>query len=320
MKTSVALCTYNGEKFLSQQLDSILNQTSPIDEIVVCDDCSTDSTISILRSYSEKNPGKFNIISNDHNLRSVKNFEKTISLCNNDIIFLCDQDDIWSPNKVEKILEIFEKKNNISAICTNGNIIDENSLNIDTIPVWDFPKLVEENGYIFDKYNILNLVDNFCTGATMAFRKKLIDQIIPIPLIDEMHHDRWIALVAVLHDELYFLDEKLISYRRHATQQVGSVFYENSTETKKSITNYFSIDKKNKNFKEYKKLLRRFNNAYKINKENLSNNPAQQTFFNENLHELKRRFSIVKSEMKSKFPLQSFILFASDQLLGKRKM
>lgn len=86
-KISVALCTYNGEKFIHQQIDSILNQSLKVDEIVVCDDGSTDETQNILAKYQNKYPSIFKIHINEKNLRSVKNFEKAISLCSGEIIF-----------------------------------------------------------------------------------------------------------------------------------------------------------------------------------------------------------------------------------------
>lgn len=103
MKTSVALCTYNGEKYIKEQLDSILNQTKKVDEIIVCDDCSSDKTVEILNHYSSTNPGLFKIYINEQNLRSVKNFEKAITLCTGDIIFLSDQDDFWVNEKSGRI-------------------------------------------------------------------------------------------------------------------------------------------------------------------------------------------------------------------------
>ena len=108
-KISVALCTYNGEKYLHQQIDSILNQTVPVHEIVVCDDGSNDQTSKILTQYQTKFPEVFKIHFNTENLRSVKNFEKAISLCTGDIIFLSDQDDIWEENKVEVFIKYFDE-------------------------------------------------------------------------------------------------------------------------------------------------------------------------------------------------------------------
>ena len=110
MKLSVALCTFNGEIFLKEQLDSILNQSINIDEIIVCDDQSTDNTKQILESYKKDNPDLFKIYYNEKNLRSNKNFEKAIKLTSGDYIFLSDQDDIWKENKVEETLAVFKKK------------------------------------------------------------------------------------------------------------------------------------------------------------------------------------------------------------------
>ena len=320
MKTSVAICTYNGERFLKQQLDSILNQSHPVDEIIVCDDKSTDSTVSILNFYKEKHPEIFKIHINEENLQSIKNFEKAISLCENEIIFLCDQDDIWVDNKVERILKTFEKNKDISVICTNGYGIDEENKELDVLSLWDIPKYVRAKGYRFDYFNILNLIDNFCTGATMAIRKELKTDILPVPIIDNVHHDGWIAMVASLKNRLLFLDEKLIYYRKHPSQQVGNVFFKNTEKEKKDITNYFSIDKEIKSFKDYKRFLKRLSLAYIKNTVLLEELPLQRDYFENNLLELKRRFDIYSDEMKDKFPFNSFFLKIVDSVLRKRKI
>ena len=156
MTTSVALCTFNGEKFLKEQLDSILNQTVTIDEIIVCDDGSTDATISILNSYKEKFPEIFNIYINEENLRSVKNFEKAMLLCKNEIIFLSDQDDIWEKNKVEIILKNFNDNPNIDVISTSGFIINDASKIQDKITIWDVPFFLQERQETLDFFYIIN--------------------------------------------------------------------------------------------------------------------------------------------------------------------
>lgn len=320
MKTSVAMCTYNGEKFLKKQLDSILNQSHLINEIIICDDGSIDSTVSILNQYKEKHPDIFKIFINEENLKSVKNFEKAISLCENDIIFLCDQDDIWVEDKVQKMITVFNKKKEISVICTNGYVIDEDDKELDVLTLWDFPKFVIENGYRFDYFNILNLNDNFCTGATMAFRKELKKYIFPIPNIENVHHDGWIGLVATLQNKLFFLDEKLIYYRKHPSQQVGNVFFENTEKARKNITSYMSIDKEIKTFKDYKKFLKRFPEAYHRNILLSKDLPIQNVFFKENANEIKRRFESNYNEMRTAFPLKSFFLKITDLLSGKRRI
>lgn len=320
MKTSVALCTYNGEKFLEQQIDSILDQTVKVDEIVVCDDQSTDATVSILNSYKEKYPEIFNIHLNEKNLRSVKNFEKAISLCNNEIIFLSDQDDLWVQNKVERIVEVFQSDAQISTIATNGFAINDKNERLDKITIWDVPQLVQARGHLFDLYQILNIIGNFCTGATMAFRKNTVKDILPIPIIKGFHHDEWIALQAAQKGALFFLDEKLISYRGHDAQQVGGVFYDNTEKEKKSLTNFFSINQSHKKFNDYKKLLKRISIAYKKNILLKEQNKTQSTYFEDNLKDIEKMFQRYKKEMIAKYPVKSSLLQITDSLSNKRNL
>ena len=220
MKTSVALCTFNGEKYLRKQLDSILEQTVAVDEIVICDDLSTDATLSILNQYKETFPNIFKIHANEKNLRSVKNFEKAISLCENEIVFLCDQDDMWIPEKVEVILNQFKISPELQVIATNAFIIndDEDMLNVSTI--YDIPSKTTK-----EMKKILFFHQNFCTGATMAVRKYFADDLMPFPPENLFHHDEWIALKASLKNQLLFLNDRLIKYRIHQNQLVGGVIF-----------------------------------------------------------------------------------------------
>lgn len=220
MKTSVALCTFNGEKYLRKQLDSILEQTVAVDEIVICDDLSTDATLSILNQYKETFPNIFKIHANEKNLRSVKNFEKAISLCENEIVFLCDQDDMWIPEKVEVILNQFKISPELQVIATNAFIIndDEDMLNVSTI--YDIPSKTTK-----EMKEILFFHQNFCTGATIAMRKEFADDLMPFPPENLFHHDEWIALKASLKNQLLFLNDRLIKYRIHQNQLVGGVIF-----------------------------------------------------------------------------------------------
>ena len=106
------MCTYNGEKYIKEQLESILNQTIAIDEIIICDDGSNDKTIQIIEEIQLEYPNKISLYKNQVNLGSNKNFEKAITICSGDYIFLSDQDDIWKNNKVEKIIKHSLRKSN----------------------------------------------------------------------------------------------------------------------------------------------------------------------------------------------------------------
>ena len=134
MKISIALCTYNGSQYLIDQLESLKKQTIRADEIIVCDDCSADNTIEILEKY--KDILNIKLFINNSTIGVTKNFEKAISLCSGDIIFLCDQDDIWESNKIEKMREAFNDEKIGIAFC-NGKIIDTNSKQIKNYTLWD---------------------------------------------------------------------------------------------------------------------------------------------------------------------------------------
>ncbi|AZB31715.1 glycosyltransferase family 2 protein [Chryseobacterium balustinum] len=258
-KISVALCTYNGEKYIREQIDSILEQSLKVDEIVVCDDGSTDKTLSILSEYENKFPNIFKIHLNEKNLRSVKNFEKAISLCSGEIIFLSDQDDVWENNKVKIFSDFFEDNQNVDVICSNGFIIDENSLQQNLYTVWDVPNFLSENKKEIDYFKIFATIGNFATGASMAIRKSFINKVLPFPTVEGLHHDEWIALVSSEQKNFAFINEKLFSYRIHSEQQVGGICYSKDEVSKEKLISRFDYDKAPKTFRDFKIKLRTLN-------------------------------------------------------------
>ena len=131
---SVAMATYNGEKFLKEQLDSIFSQTMPIDELVICDDCSKDKTIEIIQSYQKRYPIK--LFQNEKNLGYKLNFKEAMDYCSGDFIFLCDQDDIWMKDKVEKMISKIQGNSKIQALASSFVYIDskENELPVKLEP------------------------------------------------------------------------------------------------------------------------------------------------------------------------------------------
>lgn len=258
-KISVAVCTYNGEKFLRQQIDSILNQTLKVDEIVVCDDGSTDKTSQILGDYQKKFPEIFRIYINEKNLRSVKNFEKAVSLCTGEIIFLSDQDDVWEKNKVEAFDTFFTLNKQTDVLCSNGHIINENNQKQDLYTVWDVPEFLYANKQEIDYFKIFATIGNFATGAAMALRKSILSQILPFPNIEGLHHDEWIALTSSEQKKFAFLNEKLFSYRIHNEQQVGGISYPKNEASKEKLINRFDYNKKAKTFRDFKIKFRTLN-------------------------------------------------------------
>lgn len=319
MKTSVALCTYNGEKFLREQLDSILNQTKAVDEIVVCDDGSTDSTLQILEEYYQKNPDIFRIFKNEINLRSVKNFEKAISLCENEIIFLCDQDDFWIENKVETITNFFQKNPKIYVVATNGFGIDDAGNLLEVHSLWDIPRFFQEENIEIDYFKIIAFAGNIATGASMALRKKFVKDVIPFPVIEEFHHDEWIALNAASNQSFEFLQEKLFKYRIHSQQQVGDVFLPKNDKSRQLLIQHFNFSVQDEKFKSFKFVLKRISKSYKKN-----NILSQEKNYEEISRKIKKDLEILyeekKMQMKNLYPFKARLLNLSDKILNKRKL
>jgi len=216
MKLSVALCTFNGQAFLERQLNSILNQTRKIDEIIVCDDGSSDSTVSILNQYASNYPDIFKIFVNDQNLNVSKNFEKAIMLCDGDFIFLADQDDLWKTDKVAKILKVFEQNPTAEGVFSNADLIDDNDNLLTTeLTLWDTVRFLEkESQKPIDLFKLLVIKGNYVTGATLCLKKEVLNYCVPFKIIDKIFlHDEWLAFVLSHRKTLFYSTEKLISYR-----------------------------------------------------------------------------------------------------------
>src|SRR5262245_34713454 len=222
-KISIALCTYNGAKYLASQLESYLAQTHPPDEVIVCDDCSQDDTVSTLNEFARRAPFPVRVFVNEQNLGSIKNFEKAISLCSGDIIFLSDQDDVWAPNKIEMMAGEFDKDSEVGMVFSDAELVDEalqplGSNQTDIIGLVFGQKEIIKQGNL---YSIL-LNRNIVTGATLAFRAKYNKTIIPIPTdIPDMVHDGWAAIIISMTAKCVFLNEPLIKYRQHPGQQIS---------------------------------------------------------------------------------------------------
>ncbi|WP_426274291.1 glycosyltransferase family 2 protein [Chryseobacterium sp. S-02] len=304
-KISVALCTYNGEKFIHQQIDSILNQTLEVDEIVVCDDCSTDKTHQILSDYQKQFPGIFRIYINEKNLRSVKNFEKAITLCTGDIIFLSDQDDVWENNKVEVFNTFFILNKQTDVLCSNGYLIDDNNNKLEKYTVWDVPQILKQNRNSINYFKVFCTAGNFATGAAMAIRKSFVEKVLPFPLIDGLHHDEWIAIISSEKNRFDFINDKLFSYRIHSEQQVGGISYPKDEKSKEKMIQKFDVNREPKSFRDYKIKFRTFNDKEKKFKEYLQNTP--NTTIERLLDYIRTEHILLKRKIKSEKPLLSFI-------------
>ena len=298
MNLSVALCTYNGEKFLTEQLDSILNQTQKITEIIVCDDGSTDQTISILENYNVRFPNLFKIHKNEHNLRSVKNFEKAISLCTGEIIFLSDQDDIWVGNKVEDYVSYFNNHPNINVLASNGYCIDQNSIVHEKYAFWDAPQFLRDKNIDVDYFKIITHISNIATGASMAFRKSIVNDILPFPLMNNFHHDEWIALISSATSSFDLLNKKYFYYRIHDSQQVGGVFYEKNETNRQYLTDFFDFNSQQITFKIFRKRLRKNRSFLALNQQLINQCPTKKDLINKNIISCSKQISLLKDKLK----------------------
>lgn len=219
MTTSVALCTYNGEKYLREQLDSIINQTVPVDEIVVCDDGSTDTTLAILEEYRMKHPGIFKIHINNQNLGYVKNFEQAINLCKGDIILLSDQDDVWEKNKVEVVSQNFKTNKKINVISHNIAILRDNELIHTSFWCEDGFNTNSTNEELL-KYILFN--KNVFPGMSMALTKDAKAKFFPLKKINStIIHDYEIVIRACHDNSFVMIPEMLTKYRLHDNQSIG---------------------------------------------------------------------------------------------------
>lgn len=242
MTTSVAMCTYNGARFIEEQLRSILDQTIHVGEIVICDDGSTDETISIIEKVAKETIIPIHIHINERNLGCVANFEKAIRLCQGDIIFLSDQDDVWMPNKVEVITKWFDQHPAMNVVFGDAILIDENSEIIfdsvisqsfnqhneegTPIRLWEcvgFSKLSQrqfDEGLGFELWIRLNRA----TGATMAFKRTLLKTIQLKYSNKYLYHDFILSFHALLNNMLGYIVQPIMYYRQHSSQAIGCLY------------------------------------------------------------------------------------------------
>jgi glycosyltransferase involved in cell wall biosynthesis len=208
---SIAMATYNGEKFITRQLDSIFTQTYGPLEVIAVDDCSNDETPTILEEY-RKRYGLM-VVRNPKRLGFVKNFEKAILLCSGEYIALSTQDDIWLPNKIERLVSSIKKA---TLICSDVSLIDEHDEVI--VPSLEralhIPVPRTEN-----QFTTLVFLD-YVRGCSSMFHQSLIPHALPIPEA-AMSHDWWLGICATRLRGVTYLPEQLTLYRRHSFNTVG---------------------------------------------------------------------------------------------------
>ncbi|WP_445777214.1 glycosyltransferase family 2 protein [Shewanella sp.] len=201
MKISVCMATYNGERYILEQLVSILSQLSVDDEVVISDDNSTDNTENIVKSINDP---RIIFIENEYERGYTKNFEYSLTHSSGDIIFLADQDDVWLPNKVNSLLLALKDSDFVVSDCkvvdTDLQVIHKSHFAIHNV------KAGFVNNFLLPRY----------IGACMAFNRKVLNYALPFPKKQKYSaHDYWISLVSEMRFKVKVIDEPLILYRRH---------------------------------------------------------------------------------------------------------
>jgi glycosyltransferase involved in cell wall biosynthesis len=218
-RVSVAMCTYNGERFLLRQLASIALQTRLPDELIVADDGSSDQTTRIAADFAASVPFPVKIFVNERKLGFVANFEHAVRLCEGDFVALSDQDDAWYPTRLERSLQAFAEHPDAGLVFSDADIVDEQD-NPTGVRLWANFGFQEAQKQQLLRGDPTALVKNrFVTGATVMFRRQLMESCLPVGA--GWLHDEWFAVIAASVGGIVPIDEPLIRYRRHSSQQVG---------------------------------------------------------------------------------------------------
>ncbi len=198
---SVCMATYNGERFIGEQLTSILKQLQADDELIISDDRSVDNTISIINALNDP---RIKLFHHEPKGRPTENFQHALEQAKGEYVFLADQDDIWLDHKYNRTLSLL-KTNDL--VLSNSILVDEDKQVL-------HPSFFEFHGS--RKGIVSNVIKNSYFGSCMAFRRSVLDYALPFPPSREVGHDVWLGLVAEIVGKVYFDNEPLIMYRRHA--------------------------------------------------------------------------------------------------------
>ena len=215
----ILLATYNGEKYITEQIDSILNQTHKNIRLIISDDCSKDKTIEILKEY-EKKDNRIKLYLQQKNLGVVKNIEFLLKKVENKYYMLADQDDVWLPEKAEKSLEKL-KQEQVDFVFGDLEVVDKD-LKTMYPSFGDFMLLNRKINKYINSYK-LNYLYNCVTGCTILAKKETIEKMLPLPQKSKfLIHDYWMGLMSSIYGKVAYVPEKYIKYRQHGDNQVGT--------------------------------------------------------------------------------------------------
>ncbi|MCG5053897.1 MAG: glycosyltransferase family 2 protein [Myxococcales bacterium] len=219
MKISIALCTYNGARYLEEQLKSYVSQTTHPDELVVVDDVSKDETLEVLNRFASNAPFEIRVHRNERNVGVAANFEKALGLCRGEVIFPSDQDDVWHPEKITKMLVPFRRPE-VQLVACNAELVDGAlaSLGRDLWGAVNFGFAEVSRVRAGEAFEVL-VERNFVAGMAMAVRAGFLPKAVPVP--QTWIHDGWMAMAAAVEDAVEVVPECLVRYRLHGGNVVG---------------------------------------------------------------------------------------------------
>jgi glycosyltransferase involved in cell wall biosynthesis len=206
------MATYNGERFLEEQLKSILSQLGGNDELIIVDDASRDSTCAVIEGFCDS---RIRLIQNETNQGVLASFETALHQTSGEIVFLSDQDDIWRADKVRTVLQAFDSDSDITLVVSDAVLVDEGGALLSR-------SYYAQRGEFSDRV-LMNLVRCKFLGCTMAFRTEVLQKALPFPSSKLLLHDLWIGTVNRLTGgKTQYLPDPLVSYRRHDSAVTGT--------------------------------------------------------------------------------------------------
>ncbi len=229
-RISVAMCTFNGVRYLEEQLESIALQSRLPSELVVCDDRSTDDTLAILKRFQKSAPFEVKVIQNSQRLGSTRNFDQAIGLTRGDFIALCDQDDRWVAHKLERLSDALAADPFLGGVFSDANLIDGDGRPVGTRLFARHKFSAAKQRSFVSCPTAMLLKHDVVTGATLMFRASIRRYCSPIPA--SWVHDGWLAWMIALHSRWTLVPEPLTDYRIHEGQQLGVSSTHNATQTR----------------------------------------------------------------------------------------
>jgi len=216
MKLSVAIATYNGEEYIEEQLASILQQSRAVDEVVICDDQSSDNTVAVVQNFIEKHglAPAWRIEVNEKNLGYASNFIGAAKKTIGDLIFFCDQDDIWLPDRIKEMEEVMQQNPGVQLLGSEFEPFTSTN-DAPSVPDWELKQFKNDKSLAKFDWNSKNIFIG-CQGCTMCIRRSFFEETIPY-WFTGWAHDEYVWKLALCRDGLYMYHAHTLRRRLHST-------------------------------------------------------------------------------------------------------